>query len=127
MRSVEISVIVSVSRDYFLPSLSFRDFPEGVNGSLISGSAGIDRVRSGAVLLVTDNAGLIRAFLNRRLDRSYSVYIGEKDDLGSLAETVTDIWSPFDEGDVLKKRYMLLLDYIKNCTLLKFYQDNVLL
>ena len=113
MKNVDITVIIAVKKNYFMPSVFASDFPEGVNGNLNSTVDNIDAPRLGAVLLITDNSDLARSFVNRGLSNSYTVYIGDSLKLGKELEKVTDVWSPFDENVILKKRYLLLLDYIR--------------
>ena len=96
MKNVDITVIIAVKKNYFMPSVFASDFPEGVNGNLKSTVDNIDAPRLGAVLLITDNSDLARSFVNRGLSNSYTVYIGDSLKLGKELENVTDVWSPFD-------------------------------
>ena len=113
MKNVEITVIISVKKKFFSPAVFSLGFPEGVVGTVKISAANIDVHKQGAVLLITDNADLARSFINRGLKSSYTVFIGESSRLGNELENVTDVWSPFDENVILKKRYLLLLDYIR--------------
>lgn len=116
MDRIKLTVIIAVKKDYFVPAET--DFPAGIDGEIRKGSSGMDDIQSPAVVMITDRANLLRAFVNRGIKDSWAVYIGDPLDAQSAAEQVTDIWSPFDDGEVLKRRYLLLLDYIKcRCTL----------
>ncbi|MBR1765355.1 MAG: hypothetical protein IJ746_08185 [Ruminococcus sp.] len=113
MKYTELTVVSVLSRAYFAPELSETDFPPEVSGRLKKGSSALESSFDGAVLLVTDSRDLIKAFVNRRLKNSYAVYIGDPFEIESAFDRVTDIWSPFDGGALLKKRYRLLLDHIR--------------
>lgn len=113
MKDVELTVILVLSKKYFVPEITAQDFPIGVNGSLEYSLNRLNEYMTRAVLLITDNTNLVRAFVNRKLVNSYVVYIGDPLDTGAAFDLVTDVWSPFDGGVLLKKRYLLLLDYIR--------------
>lgn len=113
MRTTDLTVIKALNRKYFEPEITAGDFPVGMAGELKSSLNELDNNNSSAVLLITDNTNLIRAFVNRRLENGYSVYIGDPSEIESAFDRVTDIWSPFDGGALLKKRYKLLIDYIR--------------
>lgn len=125
MRKADLTVIKIVNKNYFDPAITSEDFPGEMDCLLRSGMNALDDNESRSVLLITDNANLIRSFLNRRLENSYAVYIGDTYDIGAAFEEVTDVWSPFDGGRVLKKRYLLLLDHIRCRTELKELTSSV--
>ena len=113
MNTARLTVISILKRNYFLPEITVKDFPEGVIGTIEHSFDWLDEHMTGSVLLITDNANLVRAFVNRSLKDSYAVYIGDPLDIGAAFDLVTDVWSPFDGGMLLKKRYLLLLEYIR--------------
>lgn len=115
MKTMDLTVIKALSKKYFTPDITWQDFPSGMDGLLKTSQNELDIKGSRSVLLITDNANLIRAYINRKLENSYAVYIGDPFDIGGVLDYITDAWSPFDDGELLKKRYLLLLDYIKCC------------
>ena len=119
MRTADLTVIASLDRQYFEPEISVEDFPRDVNGVLRKNNGAIDNTPAAAILLITDNSNLIKAFVNRELKNSFSVYIGDPTDIESAFDKVSDIWSPFDGGKLLKKRYHMLLDHIRCRTALQ--------
>lgn len=109
---MKMTVITVFNRQYLEPELTQQDFPAGVEGRLMKSSAGLDSIKDTAVLLMTDRPDLVKAFVNRDLKNSLCVYIGDPSDIESVLDKVTDVWSSFDDGRVLRKRALVLTEYM---------------
>ena len=127
MMDFNLHVIHALSRDYFTPSVTQQDLPEGVKGTFARYEGGtLSLPEDSATLVVTDDAALARTLCADRPERLHVVLIGGEDDCAAFADALEDVWSAEESGEALRRRYLRLLRRLGDEFDLWFYKHTLL-